>query len=161
VEERADDDRQLWDAVYERAGAAGVSWYQPEAVVSLELIDRLAIPPATPTIDVGGGASTLVDQLLRRGFSDLTVVNVSASRLGYRAATPGEDARAVHLLRENVISGWNPSRRYGLWHDRGVFHFFVDEADRIRYGNVDVVSELAIDLSDDGASQTGAIRATG
>jgi hypothetical protein len=156
VHERGDDDRRLWDAVYERAGAAGVSWYQPEAVVSLELIDRLAIPPDTATIDVGGGASALVDQLLRRGFSDLTVVDVSASALDTVRQRLGEEAHAVHLVRENVISGWNPSRRYGLWHDRAVFHFFVDEVDRIRYRNV-----LRSSLRDDGVAIVATFAADG
>ena len=156
VQEPADDDRQLWDAVYERAGAAGVSWYQREAGVSLELIDRLAIPPDTATIDVGGGASALVDQLRRRGFSDLTVVDVSASALDTVRQRLGEDAHAVHLLRENVISGWNPSRRYGLWHDRAVFHFFVDEADRTRYRNV-----LRSALRDDGVAIVATFAADG
>ena len=156
MQEPGDDDRRHWDAVYARTGPAGVSWYQPEAVVSLELIDRLAIPPDTPAIDVGGGASTLVDQLLRRGFSDLTVVDVSASALDTVRRRLGEDAHKVHLLRESVIHGWNPSRQYGLWHDRAVFHFFVDEADRARYRNV-----LRSALRDDGVALVATFAADG
>ena len=77
-----------------------------------------------------------MDQLLRRGFSDLTVVEVSASALETVRQRLGEDPHAVHLPRQNVISGWNASRRHGLWRDRAVFHFFVDEANRTRYRNV-------------------------
>ena len=128
-----EDLRRHWDALYGRKGAAGVSWYQPTAHVSLELIDRLGIPPTAAMIDVGGGASTLVDDLLARGFSDVTVLDVSTSALDAARTRLGGKAAAVHWLHEDLLHAWMPARRYDLWHDRAVFHFLVAEGQKARY----------------------------
>jgi SAM-dependent methyltransferase len=120
-----------WDDVY-GADPTRVSWYQPAPVVSLELIDRLGLGPDTPVVDVGGGASTLVDELLARRFTDVTVLDVSAAALSAARRRLGPAARRVQWLHEDLLR-WRPVRRYGLWHDRAVFHFLVDDEDRNRY----------------------------
>ena len=120
-----------WNSAYESHGVAGVSWFQAEPAVSLELIERLGVSRDGAIIDIGGGASTLVDGLVDRGFTDLTVLDISeaalrAARLRLGPGTP------VTWLCQDLLS-WSPERRYDLWHDRAVFHFLTDEADRRVY----------------------------
>ena len=122
---------QHWDAAYENRGATGVSWFQPAATVSVELIERLGTPTDASVIDVGGGASLLVDVLLRRGFGDLTVIDVSKAALDAVRERLGP-TNPVALLHEDLLE-WKPERRFDLWHDRAVFHFLVDGLDRERY----------------------------
>jgi hypothetical protein len=123
--------RQHWDAAYRDRGATGVSWFQPVASVSEELIRRLAVPPDAAIIDVGGGASILVDDLLSQGFRDLTVLDVSTVALDTVSDRLPVDA-PVTLLHADLLS-WKPDRRYDVWHDRAVLHFLVDDADRATY----------------------------
>jgi trans-aconitate methyltransferase len=120
-----------WDDRYERFGAEHVGWFQARPEMSLDLIDELGIDPSTPVIDIGGGASSLVDELLARGFGDVTVLDASGAALeiARRRLTNPDD---VIWLRTDVLS-WTPTRRWGLWHDRAVFHFLTEPADRADY----------------------------
>jgi SAM-dependent methyltransferase len=113
-----------WDRVYQDSKSDAVSWYQPEPNVSLEMIDHLGLSPRTVTIDVGGGASLLVDRLLARGFTDVTVLDMSAVALHASRQRVGDGA-PVHWLIEDILE-WKPTRTYDLWHDRAVFHFLAD-----------------------------------
>jgi trans-aconitate methyltransferase len=119
-----------WDVIYGTKGAKKVSWYQPAPRVSLELIRQIDVAVDVPVIDIGGGGSLLVDNLHVRGFVDLTVLDISKVALaeGNRRMGP----KSVHWLQADVRT-WKPDRRYGLWHDRAVFHFLVDPADRTAY----------------------------
>lgn len=120
-----------WDATYRERGAGGVSWFQAEPAASLALIEALGVGPRTAVVDVGGGASVLVDRLAGRGFTDLTVVDVSAVALDL--AGPGRTAgTTVERITADVLT-WSPARTYGLWHDRAVFHFLTEAADRHAY----------------------------
>lgn len=122
-----------WDAAYARAGAERVSWHQDDPVLSLSLFDELEVRSDTPVIDVGGGASVLVDRLVERGFTDVSVVDASPVALALvRARLPAAALARVHLLHGDVLA-WRPARRFGAWHDRAVFHFLVDPDDRARY----------------------------
>jgi len=112
---------RYWDGRYAAAGATRVSWFQATAGTSLALIDRLGVPKAAPIIDVGGGTSFLVDELLARHHTDLTVLDVSASALSTAHERLGHGA-PVRWLCEDVTT-WKPERRYRLWHDRAAFHF--------------------------------------
>ena len=112
--------RTHWQRVYEGTETNAVSWYQSEPVLSLELIDLLGIAPAAGTIDVGGGASILVDRLLAKGFTDLTVLDISLAAL--RASRERVGDVPVTWLAEDLLT-WEPTRTYELWHDRAVFHF--------------------------------------
>jgi len=125
---------QHWDRVH-RSDPTGVSWYQEKPVTSLELMDTLRVDAGTPVIDVGAGASTLVDELLHRQFRDVSVLDISAVALDVARRRLGADADRVHWLQAD-LRDWTPSRRYGLWHDRAVFHFLVDPADQERYRDV-------------------------
>ncbi|HVC39018.1 MAG TPA: class I SAM-dependent methyltransferase [Candidatus Dormibacteraeota bacterium] len=120
-----------WDSVYRDRGTQEVSWFQPFPTVSLELIDALATPTTAGCIDVGGGASLLVDQLVGRGWSDLTVLDLSQVALDAARARVGP-AAAVNWVCADVRY-WHSPRRFQLWHDRAVFHFLVEEADRRAY----------------------------
>jgi SAM-dependent methyltransferase len=118
-----------WDATYDARGPT-VSWYQAEPRVSLELIEALRVPRDAAVLDVGGGTSFLADRLLERGFSDVTVLELSSTALELvRRRLPD---LPVRLLHQDLMS-WKPARRYDLWHDRAVFHFLVEETDRRRY----------------------------
>lgn len=119
-----------WDAAYGSAGPSEVSWYQPRPSVSLELVGALGVAPEAPVIDVGGGTSTLADELLGRDFSDVTVLDVS--RVALDAVRRRLAGLPVELVHADVLR-WRPRRSYGLWHDRAVLHFLVAHADRRRY----------------------------
>jgi hypothetical protein len=118
-----------WDAVYRARATDELSWHQAEPRISLDLVAALGIAPDTPVLDVGGGASTLVDGLLERGFRDLTVLDVSDTALELGRHRLGT---RIAWLREDIVT-WRPARRYGLWHDRAVLHFLGGAADRDGY----------------------------
>lgn len=124
--------RGHWDAAYRELSEEGVSWYQPRASMSLALVEQLHLPTDTPIVDAGGGASVFVDGLLHEGFSDLTVVDVSSAALSMARSRLGARSASVHWINEDLLS-WRPSRTFGLWHDRAVFHFLTEESDRLRY----------------------------
>ncbi len=126
-------DRQAhWEDVYTSRGANEVSWYQREPVVSLELVAAAGVGLDAPVIDVGGGASVLVDRLRAAGHQDVTVLDVAGQALAASRSRLGPDAEAVHWIEADLLD-WRPARRYRLWHDRAVFHFLTAAADRARY----------------------------
>jgi hypothetical protein len=120
-----------WDGTYAR-GDSTRSWYQEHATTSVRMLRRAGLGPDDSLVDVGGGASVLVDDLLELGWTDLTVLDVSA--LGIRTAQErlGQAADGVHWLIHDLL-GWRPERAYGAWHDRAVLHFFTAAGDRDRY----------------------------
>jgi SAM-dependent methyltransferase len=121
-----------WDAVYEKKETTEVSWYEPHPEKSLELVRSAALRAADPIIDVGGGASLLVDELLAAGYSDLTVLDISPAVLRKLRERLGSAASPVTLLHRDVTT-FRPQRQYALWHDRAVFHFLTQRDDRERY----------------------------
>ncbi|CAN5843023.1 class I SAM-dependent methyltransferase [soil metagenome] len=120
-----------WDDAYQRLTATGVSWYQPYASMSVELATALGLKLQTPVIDVGGGASTLVDSLVGMGYTDVSVLDVSTAALATAKDRLGPDA-GVQWIHADILI-WAPARTYGLWHDRAVFHFLTDEDDKRAY----------------------------
>lgn len=126
-----DNPETHWNTVYSQRGDAGVSWYQPSADWSLRLIDQLGIAADAAVVDVGGGASRLVDGLLQRGFTDVSVLDISESALSAARRRVGA-ASPVTWLHQDVLN-WQPARRFQLWHDRALFHFLTDPQDRDRY----------------------------
>jgi len=120
-----------WKHVYEANDPEAVSWYQPEPVVSLDLIDVLCLAPASRVIDIGGGASVLVDRLLAKRFTDLTVLDISEAVLEASRGRVGNSARVAWIAAD--LLSWEPTRSYDLWHDRAVFHFLAGaEIERYR-----------------------------
>jgi 2-polyprenyl-3-methyl-5-hydroxy-6-metoxy-1,4-benzoquinol methylase len=127
------DPRAHWQKVYETRKPTEVSWYQPAARVSLSLIRRVAPDRSAAIIDVGGGASTLVDGLLADGYSSVTVLDVSSAALTEATERLGGDAARVTWLEANVLDAALPASAYDVWHDRAVFHFLTEAGDRGRY----------------------------
>ncbi|MFN0178089.1 MAG: class I SAM-dependent methyltransferase [Gemmatimonadales bacterium] len=122
-----------WDTVYRTKAATEVSWYQPEATVSLGLIRRVAPDLDTPILDVGGGASTLVDSLVQAGYRRVTVLDLAGPALAIARQRLGPRASQVEWIEADVLSATFVPARYLIWHDRAVFHFLTDAEDRVRY----------------------------
>ena len=121
-----------WENVYATKRENEVSWFQENPAPSLAQIAEVGAAPASAIIDVGGGASRLVDQLIERGFHDVTVLDVSAAALETAKARLGERASDAHWLVADVTT-WEPSRTYDVWHDRAAFHFLTEARDRAAY----------------------------
>jgi rhodanese-related sulfurtransferase len=121
-----------WEDVYRTQAPTEVSWFEAEPAMSLESIAAAETDPDTAIIDVGGGASTLVDVLVARGFRNLTVLDVSPTALDIARARLGEDATKVRWIAHDLLT-WRPPRRFGVWHDRAVFHFLVSPDQRAAY----------------------------
>ena len=126
------DPEAHWQTAYQTRDATTVSWFQPVPVQSLELIQATGVAETSPIIDVGGGASTLVDHLLAAGYSDLTVLDIAPAALERARSRLGALADRVAWIAADVTR-FVPARRYGLWHDRAFFHFLTDPEDRDRY----------------------------
>jgi 2-polyprenyl-3-methyl-5-hydroxy-6-metoxy-1,4-benzoquinol methylase len=123
-----------WESIYSSKKSTEVSWYQTNPHQSLEFIRRAAQGNlSSAIIDVGGGASTLVDYLLDDGFTDITVMDISASALSSAQARLGERANHITWLDADVTKVDLPLHQYDIWHDRAVFHFLTKAEDRQRY----------------------------
>ncbi len=126
--------KRHWDEVYATRAETGVSWYQDEPTRSLELIAAVAPDEGGRIIDVGGGASVLVDRLLEHAFERIAVLDISEIALGKAKARLGEGERAARV--EWLAADVTEAQRVGtfdVWHDRAVFHFLIDAADRKAY----------------------------
>jgi SAM-dependent methyltransferase len=121
-----------WERIYSTRRPAELSWYQPVPARSLALIRATGVPLTAPILDVGGGASTLVDHLYDAGYRDLSVLDISRAALSRARARLGSIAAQVAWI-EADITAFRPSRTYAVWHDRAVFHFLTDPGDRERY----------------------------
>ena len=121
-----------WDDIYATNPVTELSWYEGEPSVGLRLVETIAPGPRAGVVDVGAGASSLVDQLLGLGFVDVTALDLSGRALGIVRARLGARSRDVTFIEEDLLA-WEPGRTYDIWHDRAVFHFLTDEAARERY----------------------------
>jgi SAM-dependent methyltransferase len=128
-----DNNRQAhWENVYTIKGENEVSWFQQSPALSLELIVQAGAVSNSAIVDVGGGASRLVDHLVDQGFADVTVLDLSSAALETAKARLGARADRVHWLVADATT-WEPVKRYDIWHDRAAFHFLTDEEDRAAY----------------------------
>lgn len=133
AERQADMDRtKHWESIYRTRGERDVSWFEEVPTVSLQLIEAAGLSPGTCVIDIGGGESRLVDELLARGLHCLAVLDVSHEALVHTRARLGEAAQTVRWIEADVTGAWS-LEPMDIWHDRAVFHFLVDPADRRRY----------------------------
>ncbi|MCH8959118.1 MAG: methyltransferase domain-containing protein [Proteobacteria bacterium] len=147
--------KKHWDTVYAAKASDQLSWYQETPVTSLDLIDQTGVAREDAIIDVGGGASVLVDHLLALGYTDLTVLDISGRAL--RAARRRLSGKADQVCWiESDITMLEPQRQYALWHDRAVFHFLTAPADRAKY-----VAILKNSLATDGFLVIGAFAVDG
>ncbi|MGA9572915.1 MAG: class I SAM-dependent methyltransferase [Lysobacterales bacterium] len=124
-----------WEKIYRDKSPLAVSWYQREPDQSLLLIEKAALALDAPVIDIGGGASTLVDELCDRGHTNISVLDISAAALAHSKIRLGQKRNRVHWYEEDVTL-FKPPHRFALWHDRAVFHFLTVRADRERYIDV-------------------------
>lgn len=121
-----------WEKIFRTRRPDEVSWTQESPTVSLEYIHKFGIPKDARIIDVGGGDSKLVDVLLREGFTQLTVLDISEAALDRAKARLGEDATKVTWIVSDVLD-FNPTVKYDVWHDRAAFHFQTDPEKIERY----------------------------
>lgn len=128
------DDRQgHWQDVYMRKRAGEVSWYRAHLERSLGWIEAAGLAPTDRIVDVGGGASTLVDDLLDRGHQAVTVLDLSDAALAQARERLGERAASVTWLAGDAREPLLAAESVALWHDRAAFHFLTVEADRAAY----------------------------
>jgi SAM-dependent methyltransferase len=128
----ATDRKDHWEHVYSTKAETGVSWYQDEPRLSLELIGAVAPAVGGRIIDVGGGASVLVDRLLDLPFAEIAVLDISETALGKARARLGGRAERVRWVVADVTEGPELGA-FDVWHDRAVFHFLTDAEDRRSY----------------------------
>lgn len=124
-----------WQNVYRDKAVDTVSWHQPVASTSLDLIERFAPDRNAAIIDVGGGASRLVDGLLDTGYQDVSVLEIAENATAVSRARLGERASQVDWIVCDVTE-CEPGREYDVWHDRAAFHFLTDPSDRAAYVKV-------------------------
>ena len=121
-----------WQQVYNEKGENQVSWFQERPAISLELTEAVGAALDSAIIDIGGGASRLVDALVENGYRDLTVLDLSESAVSIAKKRLGRRAATVKWIVADVTE-WEPPTTYDLWHDRAAFHFLTEESDRIAY----------------------------
>jgi SAM-dependent methyltransferase len=133
-----------WQRVYAAKNEAALSWFEQVPAVSLDLIQRSGADKDTSIIDIGAGASHLVDALLDRGYRAISVLDLSQEALSIARTRLGPRAAQIRWV-ETDITKWEPADQYGLWHDRAAFHFLTDPNDRRAY-----VERLTRAVSPDG-----------
>jgi 2-polyprenyl-3-methyl-5-hydroxy-6-metoxy-1,4-benzoquinol methylase len=122
-----------WENVYTTKATDSVSWFQTHAERSLGLIHDTGLGQDAAIIDVGGGASVLVDDLLNEGYRDLTVLDLSGAALQAARKRLGDRSRQVHWIEADITEVELPKARYDIWHDRAVFHFLTTQKERDAY----------------------------
>jgi 2-polyprenyl-3-methyl-5-hydroxy-6-metoxy-1,4-benzoquinol methylase len=127
------DTKTHWERIYGTKAPETVSWYRPHLETSLTLIERAARDKLASTIDVGGGESTLVDDLLVRGYQNITVLDISQTAVDVTRKRLGLAAEQVHWLVTDVTVAELERGAYDVWHDRAVFHFLTAIEQRVAY----------------------------
>jgi len=127
------DRKEHWEGVYSSKRAERLGWYKAQLQPSLDWIRGLELPLDAPIIDVGGGASTLIDDLLVAGHTAVTVLDISENALSLLRERLGNEAKNVDWIVSDITTAELPARHFGLWHDRAVFHFLVDHDQQQRY----------------------------
>jgi SAM-dependent methyltransferase len=125
--------KQHWEKIYSGKAPDTVSWYQKHAELSVRLIRNTGLGKHAAIIDVGGGASRLVDDLVADGYTDVTVLDLSKAALDVAKQRLGNNANAVHWMEGDVTRAAFPNYRFDIWHDRAVFHFLTNPEDRKAY----------------------------
>ena len=125
--------KEHWEQVYSTRMVDKLGWYKPRLDLSLEWISDIGLGAGEPIIDVGGGASTLIDDLVDEGFESLTVLDISESALEASKKRLGRQADLVMWLCGDITTYTMPEKRFALWHDRAMFHFLTDPAQQEAY----------------------------
>ena len=121
-----------WEQVYSGKRSTEVSWYQQHPQHSIEMIKATGVDVSARIIDIGGGASTLVDCMLEAGYQSLTVLDIAQAAIEQAKSRLGERADKVAWLEQDITT-FSPDETYDVWHDRAVFHFLTDQLDRSSY----------------------------
>ena len=129
------DRKTHWENVYADKSSLEVSWFQKQPTLSLQLIQNAQLSLDAPIIDIGGGASTLVDYLSDDGFKKIAVLDISSKALACTKTRLGDKSTEIEWF-EDDITIFNPPHQFSLWHDRAVFHFLTAKADRNSYINI-------------------------
>jgi ubiquinone/menaquinone biosynthesis C-methylase UbiE len=127
------DQKQHWEQIYTTKAADNVSWFQEHAGQSLALIHGTGLAKDAAVIDVGGGASILVDELIAAGFKDLTVLDLSPAALEVAKQRLQKDANSIQWMVGDITKVELPQNRFDIWHDRAVFHFLTRQEERQAY----------------------------
>lgn len=127
------DRKQHWEKIYSNRDSGSLSWFQEHADQSLRLIHNTRLGRDAAIVDVGGGTSRLVDDLMAEGYTDLTVLDLSAVAINVAKQRMGEHADVVQWMEGDVTCAEFPIHRFDIWHDRAVFHFLTDPAYRRAY----------------------------
>ena len=122
-----------WDKVYTEKAPDAVSWYRPHLETSLALIEQAAAGRSTSVIDVGGGESTLVDDLLAQGYENISVLDISQTAIDANRKRLGKASERVHWFVADITKAELEPSAYDVWHDRAVFHFLTATSDRVSY----------------------------
>lgn len=128
----SDDLKEHWNSVYRTKQANEVSWTQEVPDISLEFIHKNNVPSTARIIDIGGGDSKLVDFLLKEGYSNLTVLDISEAAIVRAKERLGNDADKIKWIVSDILE-YDPTEKYDLWHDRAAFHFQTDPSKITRY----------------------------
>jgi len=132
-EKAAMQSKSHWENIYKTKDTTQVSWFQQHPELSVRFIEHTRVDKTAQIIDVGGGASTLVDDLLANGYENVTVLDISAAALQVAQQRLGSLASNVTWLEADVTQANLPPQFYDLWHDRAVFHFLTNSKDRANY----------------------------
>ena len=127
------DTQAHWERVYGTKAPTEVSWFRPHLETSLSLIERAAGDRSASIIDVGGGESTLVDDLIGRGYRNVTVLDISRTAIEHTKKRLDSASQQVTWLIADITEAGLPAHSYDVWHDRAVFHFLTEPAQRLAY----------------------------
>lgn len=125
--------REHWEQVYQTKAPTAVSWYTPHLEASFNLIKNVASNLDSPIIDVGGGESTLVDDLLLAGYTDISILDISQTAIDVARMRLGNQANLAKWIADDITQASLPRSYYEVWHDRAVFHFLTDAQQRLDY----------------------------
>jgi len=124
--------KQHWENVYQTKQLTEVSWYEPIPETSLSIIKLFKLPKDAAIIDIGGGDSLLVDYLLMLGYTNITVLDISAKAIERAKGRLGGKASQVKWIIKDIIN-FHPNQKYDLWHDRATFHFLIGKKEQDKY----------------------------
>ena len=121
-----DNRKSHWENIYQTKDISTVSWYQPTPSTSLDLIAEMDLDKEAAIIDIGGGDSFLPDFLLKLGYTNISVLDISEKALENAKSRLGEDAKKINWIVSDITK-FSPKEKYDLWHDRAAFHFLTEE----------------------------------
>lgn len=126
------DRKKHWENMYQTKQLKEVSWYQPIPDTSLDFIKQFNVPTTAKIIDIGGGDSFLVDNLLDKGFQDITILDISQAAIDRAKQRLGDKAKGVKWIVADAAT-FKPTEKYDFWHDRAAFHFLTEEQEITNY----------------------------